>query len=584
MKKFPLILLTLLFIVSSYAQPAYHRIWSVKSSDKGNTYNARQFVYNDTIYTLKGTLNEEKNAIKYIALPDSNTGVLAALGTPDNTTILDIHFDGENYIYVSGNTTQSENFATPGTSRTTYSYNNFTGGDGFVACFSLSGELQWCTYTDGIITEGILNRSIVVDDEGNVYVIGRKSNEELIEDAPFQSTVTQYDEFPLSGMAQTITKLNNQGQYVWSTFFGTRNTIIWDIETVNDGIILMGSVNSGINSPPPENLNYFSTEGAYQENPRLNSQGGFAFNQFINKFNFDGTRAWGTYFNDDAFGINWIETYGNAIYLVSYSHSGNGTIENIATEGAFIEDPETYNQYSALAKMNPDGSGLLWITYTSNSAFSHNYNSVSINSDGNIWLFGQTDSFEGVATENAYQTEKDPTPSYLLSHSDAYHLLLSNDGSTVLYATYFGFDGKEVTGAIFPAENGYYSVEQTSGNSDAENFITQGALLEPDEEGSSTYGGLVYTYFSTEPVSSGTFDKKKISIYPNPAENVLHLTGEIEGFTKIDIYNMQGQRVFQQPINTSEIISVDINSLASGVYLLTISNTTDKQTYRVVKK
>ena len=583
MKNFTLILLTLVITATSYAQPAYHRIWSVKENGKKNSTNAtwKKFIHDDILYLTEGATN----TLEYITLPDGYTGVLAQLGTPDNTTILDMHFDGENYIYVSGRTTQTENFATPGTSRTTYVYNEFIGGDGFVACFSLNGELQWCTYTDGITIGGVWNRSITIDAEGNVYVIGCRNNEDVIEDAPFQSTVTQYDEILQSGMAQTITRLNNQGQYVWSTFFGTRNTIIFDLKSTNYGIVFFGMVSNWINTPPPENLNYFSTEGAYQENPRLNTQGGFAHNLFLNKFNFDGTRAWGTYFNDDAFGIDQIETYGNDIYLVSRSQaSGNVTIENIATEGAFIEDPETYSQYSALAKMNPDGSGLLWRTYTSNSVFSHNYNGVSINSDGNIWLFGQTDSFEGVATEDAYQTEKDPTPSYLLSHSDAYHLLLSNDGSTVLYATYFGFDGKEVTGAIFPAENGYYSVEQTSGNSNQENFITQGALLEPDEEGSSTYGGLVYTYFSTEPVSSGTFNKKKISIYPNPAENVLHLTGEIEDFTKIDIYNIQGQRVFQQPIKASEIISVDINSLASGVYLLTISNQNNKQTYRIVKK
>src|SRR5690606_40866032 len=235
--------------------------------------------------------------------------------------------------------------------------------------------------------------------------------------------------------------------------------------------------------------------------------------------------------------------------------------------------------------LSSDGSHIMWSTYTSNEIFglvSPNGRIASINSDGNIWLFGQTNSTTGVATDDAYQTEKNMVTA---NNNDSYHLLLANDGSTILYSTYYGFEGDDASLAIFPAENGYYSVEQTNGNSNQENFITQGNLLEPDEEDGSTYGGLVYTYFSTEePVSSSVFDKKKISIYPNPTENVLHLTGEIEDFTKIEIYNLQGQRVFQQPINASEIISVDINSLASGVYLLTISNTTDKQTYRVVKK
>src|SRR5690606_19356939 len=251
--------------------------------------------------------------------------------------------------------------------------------------------------------------------------------------------------------------------------------------------------------------------------------------------------------------------------------------------GAFIDETTAnIGSVTLLGRLSSDGSELLWRTYLYNEIFYPiGYRNVSINSDGNIWLFGQTNSSEDVATDDAYQTEKNMATA---NNYDSYHLLLANDGSTVLYSSYYGFEGDDASIAIFPAENGYYSVEQTSGDSDAENFITQGNLLEPDEEGSSTYGGLVYTYFNTEPVSSGTFNKKKITIYPNPAENVLHLTGEIEGFTKVNIYNMQGQRVFQQPINASEIVSVDINSLASGVYLLIISNTTDKQTYRVVKK
>src|SRR5690606_36730191 len=237
-------------------------------------------------------------------------------------------------------------------------------------------------------------------------------------------------------------------------------------------------------------------------------------------------------------------------------------------------------------RLNSDGSELLWRTYLFNNVFKSGTHLdhrriASINSDGNIWLFGQTNSTASVTTEDAYQTEKNMVTA---NNNDSYHLLLANDGSTVLYSSYYGFEGNDASLAIFLAENGYYSVEQTSGNSNPENFFTQGNLLEPDEEGSSTYGGLVYTYFSTEPVSSGTFDKKKITIYPNPVENIIHITGAIEDFYKIEIDNMQGQRVLQQPIHASEITSIVINSLASGVYLITVSNTTDNQTYRVVKK
>src|SRR5690606_27960634 len=203
----------------------------------------------------------------------------------------------------------------------------------------------------------------------------------------------------------------------------------------------MAQVHNGINNPPTDNPTYFSTTGAYEEQPELNNEGGFNINYFVNKFNFDGTRVWGTYYHtgESGYFLDEVKTYGNDIYLISIYNSSGVAPENIATEGAFIDNPENQNIRQLLTKMTPDGSGLQWRTYTSNNIFSKVFNDISINSDGNIWLFGQTDSFEGVATEDAYQTEKDPTPSYLLSHSDAYHLLLSNDGSTVLYSSYYGF-------------------------------------------------------------------------------------------------------------------------------------------------
>src|SRR5690606_39073624 len=224
---------------------------------------------------------------------------------------------------------------------------------------------------------------------------------------------------------------------------------------------------------------------------------------------FDGTRAWGTYYDES---IRTMEVFENDIYIIQVY--GSSSLENEATEGAFIEDT-TDSYVGVLGRLSSDGSELLWRTYLFNDVFQSGTHLdhrriASINSDGNIWLFGQTNSTASVTTEDAYQTDKNMATA---NNYDSYHLLLANDGSTVLYSSYYGFEGDDASIAIFPAENGYYSVEQTSGNSDAENFITQGNLLEPDEEGSSTYGGLVYTYFSTEPVSSGTFDKKKISIY-----------------------------------------------------------------------
>ncbi len=582
MKNFTLILLTLITTATSYAQPTYHRIWGVKENRKvDNSYITEIQIFDDVVYY---TVDNKINALQ---LPEATTETFIEIGTPQTTQIINKQKSTNGNWYIVGYTSLTEGFTTPNAYRTEFDDEQNptpTPTNSFLAKYSATGELQWCTYIDqyyGSVTSYGLN--ITTDEQDNIYFVSYKPNNEIIENAPFQATANPEDFLPGTNKTPTLTKLDNNGAFQWSTFFGMHNTLIRDIRATTDGVVIAGIVVSTENFSgiPVSDFNYFSTEGAYQESPNTNTNGEFLTSVFVNKLNFDGIRSWGTYFDRT---LRTIEVFENDIYLIQVHGSSS---ESVATEGVFIDEPVNMNgNVGLLGRLSSDGSELLWRTYLFNNLFKpglhiDNGRIVNINSDGNIWLFGQTDSSTSVATDDAYQTEKNMANA---NNKDSYHLLLANDGSTVLYSSYYGFEGDDASIAIFPAENGYYSVEQTSGNSDAENFITQGNLLEPDEEGSSTYGGLVYTYFSTEPVSSGTFDKKKISIYPNPAENVLHLTGEIDDFTEVNIYNMQGQQVFQQPINAREIVSVDIASIASGVYLLTISNQNNKQTYRVVKK
>jgi len=64
----------------------------------------------------------------------------------------------------------------------------------------------------------------------------------------------------------------------------------------------------------------------------------------------------------------------------------------------------------------------------------------------------------------------------------------------------------------------------------------------------------------------------------------LHITGELQSFTKLEMHNMLGQKVLQQSVNNEEIVSVNTESISVGVYLLTLSNGNQKQTFRIVKK
>lgn len=86
-------------------------------------------------------------------------------------------------------------------------------------------------------------------------------------------------------------------------------------------------------------------------------------------------------------------------------------------------------------------------------------------------------------------------------------------------------------------------------------------------------------FASTTAVAEGAVDA--ISIYPNPVENELRVTG-FEGTARIQISNMAGQVVHQQ--NVSVLETINISHLKNGVYVLSLETDQVLKQIKVVKK
>ena len=63
---------------------------------------------------------------------------------------------------------------------------------------------------------------------------------------------------------------------------------------------------------------------------------------------------------------------------------------------------------------------------------------------------------------------------------------------------------------------------------------------------------------------------KQILVYPNPAKNKVNFSFGFYSKLKIDIYDLQGKKVFSKLFTHSPVL--DLNSFSSGVYIYTISN------------
>ncbi len=79
---------------------------------------------------------------------------------------------------------------------------------------------------------------------------------------------------------------------------------------------------------------------------------------------------------------------------------------------------------------------------------------------------------------------------------------------------------------------------------------------------------------------------ENITLYPNPTNSILNInvTGTNELPENILIYNTLGQIIKSLNVNSSSDLSIDVNSLANGIYLIKITGQNQSKTLRFIKQ
>ena len=73
------------------------------------------------------------------------------------------------------------------------------------------------------------------------------------------------------------------------------------------------------------------------------------------------------------------------------------------------------------------------------------------------------------------------------------------------------------------------------------------------------------------------------SVYPNPITNGETLTIETISGSSIRLITIQGATLIQLEA-TDNVTKLPVNNLSQGIYLLTITNNTGKQTFKIIVK
>jgi hypothetical protein len=290
-------------------------------------------------------------------------------------------------------------------------------------------------------------KKIIADNEGNTYIAGYTNS------VTYPVTTGAYQTTISGALDYFVTKLNATGSgLVYSTFIGgTGNEDVSGIALDNNGdVYLTGHTYS---------VNYPVVAGAYQTSLNGSSDA------FVTKLNADGSAlVYSTYI-----GGTGSEIYNADIavdnLLCAYITGSTGSTDYPVTAGSY-QTSFGGNADCYVTKLDPAGSSLVYSTYLGGSSPEDGFD-ISVDTDGNAYISGQTQSANYPVTTGAFQPVKSGS-------IDCFVTKLNASGSALEFSTFLGGSGTDNNAgiAIDSDQNVYIS-----GNTNSTNFpVTTGSF------------------------------------------------------------------------------------------------------------
>lgn len=486
--------------------------YKIYADANGNSY-ITGYTYSSNNIATSGAFQTTLNTTPDAYLVKFNSNGVRQWGTYYGGSSSDygwgISADSYGNVYFGGYTYSSNVIASSNGHQTSIS----TTPDCFLVKFDAYGVRQWGTYYGGNNTD--ICYSCAADASGNVYLAGyyTYSTDNIATSNGHQTSI--------SGTPETfLVKFNTNGVRQWGTYYGgTSSDYCFSVGCDGNGNVYIGGYtysSNNIATPNGHQTSIYSTPEA-----------------FVAKFNSSGVRQWGTYYGgsstDLLYGM-FVDQSGN-VYFTGYTYSSN----NIVTSGAYKTSLSTTPDAYAV-KLNTD-CVRQWGTYYGGSSTDYGYG-IAADGSGNVYVGGYTYSTDGIASPDGYQT-------YLYAYMDGWLAMLSPDGSTRKWGTYYGGNNYDYV---------YYG------------------CVSIDGQGNPFIGG--FTYSSVNIASSnghqtsigGSYDAYLVKFQGDIKQNdagIVNITSPID---KFDSYQPQEVRVVLKNFGQFfPLTSVTINWSVDGV-------------------
>ncbi|MEI6899015.1 MAG: hypothetical protein WCL00_03995, partial [Bacteroidota bacterium] len=317
--------------------------------------------------------------------------------------------DPDGNVFITGQTFSSNNIATAGSFQSTLqsTYN------AFLVKFDSTGQRIWGTYYGGATQ--VRSSSCAADKDGNIYMTGDCGCGQGANIA----TPGCYQDTCGGGTDIFLTKFNSSGSRIWGTYFGgsySENTSFCATDR-NENVYLAFTTNS------PDTL---STPGVHQIALSGQADG------ILARFDSSGQRIWSTYYGGEFDDYPYsCATDGNGhVYISGFTRSLNGIASPGCHQPAYGGIDDCF-----LASFDTTGQ-LLWGTYYGGS--NHElYGSCAISPGGDVYLSGQTSSFNNISTSGTQQ------PAYGSGAWDGFLAKFDVNGMRQ-WGTYYGGSGEDV--------------------------------------------------------------------------------------------------------------------------------------------
>lgn len=125
-----------------------------------------------------------------------------------------------------------------------------------------------------------------------------------------------------------------------------------------------------------------------------------------------------------------------------------------------------------------------------------------------------------------------------------------------------------VANGTYASTSNYMNISYPSSGGTV-NYMKDGAAAAP-------IGTVNFASLSTAEV-----ELRGVSIFPNPATDVVTINGLDNELTKVEVYNIGGQRVLE---TTTNMEAINVAALQTGVYFVKVYTETASKTVKLVKK